>query len=82
MMNEADGVYPLHDRGMVEPIFTKENIDTMRPHIQSTVNDLLDAMLKTGGKAPVDLVEKFALPVPSYVGSSFLHIFAVTFAAY
>jgi fungal nitric oxide reductase len=54
-------------RGMVEPIFTKESVDKMRPQIQRTVDDLLDVMFQAGGKEPVDLVEKFALPVPSYI---------------
>lgn len=39
----------------------------MRPQIQKTVNSLLDEMIKQGGSKPVDIVEKFALPVPSYV---------------
>jgi fungal nitric oxide reductase len=60
---------PNHDRqrGMVESVFTKENVDNMRPHIQKTVDDLLDAIIKTGRKEPIDLVAKFALPVPSYI---------------
>jgi len=57
----------MQQRSMVEPIFTKENVEKMRPHIQKTVDNLLDAMLKKGGENPVDLVEKFALPVPSYI---------------
>lgn len=52
---------------MVEPVFSKESIDAMRPHIQKTVDDLLDSMKKSGGEKAVDFVEKFALPVPSYV---------------
>jgi len=52
---------------MVEPLFTKEHIDGMRPHIQQTVDSLLDIMVKEGCEKPVDIVEKFALPVPSYV---------------
>lgn len=52
---------------MIEPIFTKQQIDSMRPHIQQTVDSLLDSMIKEGGAEPVDIVEKFALPVPSYV---------------
>jgi nitric oxide reductase len=52
---------------MIEPIFTKEHIDSMRPHIQKTVDDLLTTMISEGGSTPVDIVEKFALPVPSYV---------------
>lgn len=55
---------------MVEPLFTREHIETMRPHIQKTVDSLLDAMLKEGCEKPVDLVDKLALPVPSYVSCS------------
>ncbi len=55
---------------MVEPLFTKEHIDGLRPHIQQTVDSLLDAMIKEGGEKPVDIVEKFALPVASYVSCS------------
>ena len=54
-------------RGMVEPVFSKDSVDTMRPHIQKTVDDLLDAMIKGGGNKPVDLVTKLSLPVPSYI---------------
>jgi nitric oxide reductase len=57
----------MHQRGMVESIFSKENVDKMRPHIQKTVDDLLDAMLKVGGKTPVNFIDKFSLPVPSYI---------------
>lgn len=39
----------------------------MRPHIQKTVDTLLDAMIEEGGAKPVDFVNKFALPVPSYI---------------
>jgi nitric oxide reductase len=52
---------------MVAPLFTKEHIDGMRPQIQKTVDDLLDALIKEGGDEPVDIVDKFCLPVPSYV---------------
>ena len=55
---------------MVEPLFTHEHIETMRPHIQKTVDSLLDAMLREGCEKPVDLVDKLALPVPSYVSCS------------
>jgi nitric oxide reductase len=57
----------MKQRGMVESSFSKQSIDGLRPHIQATVDRLLDIMLKNGGKSPMDLVENFALPVPSYV---------------
>ncbi|KAK0771990.1 hypothetical protein LTR02_016439 [Friedmanniomyces endolithicus] len=50
---------------MVAQAFTKEHIESKRPEIQATVNRCLDEMIKGGCKEPVDLVEKFALPVPS-----------------
>ncbi|KAJ2898739.1 Cytochrome P450 55A2 [Zalerion maritima] len=55
-------------RSMVEPFFVPEHIKKLQPYIQETVDDLLDA-LKTKGcaKGPVDLVNEFALPVPSYI---------------
>lgn len=55
---------------MIEPIFTREHIDAMRPHIQKTVDSLIDDMIKKGGEKPVELVEKFSLPLPSFVSSS------------
>lgn len=52
---------------MVEPIFAKEHILSMRPQIQKTVDSLLDTIIKEGSSQPVDLGEKLAIPVPSYV---------------
>lgn len=57
----------MHQRSMIEPIFTREHIDAMRPHIQKTVDSLLDNMIKEGGEKPVELVEKFSLPLPSFI---------------
>lgn len=60
-------------RGMVEFAFTREHVDSLKPLIQKTVDNLLDKMMqKASGETsdsgqPVDLVEEFALPVPSYV---------------
>ncbi|MFE2328277.1 cytochrome P450 [Streptomyces sp. NPDC059385] len=45
--------------------FTARRMREMRPEIERIVEDLLDAMAARGG--PVDLVEAFALPVPSLV---------------
>jgi nitric oxide reductase len=55
---------------MVEPFFSHQHVESMRPHIQQTVNKLLDAIVKEGSEKPIDLVEKFSLPVPSYVSPS------------
>ncbi|SDH57522.1 cytochrome P450 [Nonomuraea jiangxiensis] len=52
-------------RRMVQAAFTVRRTETMRPAIQRIVDDLIDAML--AGPKPVDLVEAFALPVPSLV---------------
>ncbi|MFB9836859.1 cytochrome P450 [Actinoallomurus acaciae] len=52
-------------RRMVTAPFAIRRIRALRPAIQKIVDDLIDGML-TGPK-PVDLVEAFALPVPSLV---------------
>ncbi|KAK3902508.1 cytochrome P450 [Staphylotrichum tortipilum] len=58
----------MKQRGMVESWFTPEKIKSMRPYIDKTVNDLLNRMISRGcAKGPVDLVDEFALPVPSYI---------------
>lgn len=54
---------------MIESIFSHEAIEKMRPSIQHTVDTLLDDMIKGGCKNPVNVVEKLALPVASYVSS-------------
>ncbi|WP_267244918.1 cytochrome P450 [Streptomyces sp. PR69] len=45
--------------------FTARRMKDMRPRIEEIVGELLDAMVERGG--PVDLVESYALPVPSLV---------------
>lgn len=55
-------------RGMVQPIFEMEHVKELEPYIQKTVDDLLERMKNMGCEGgPVDLVQNFALPVPSYV---------------
>ncbi|GCB53081.1 cytochrome P450 [Streptomyces sp. NL15-2K] len=52
-------------RRMVTAPFAVKRVDALRPGVQKIVDDLIDDMLAAGG--PVDLVEAFALPVPSLV---------------
>lgn len=52
---------------MVESLFSEDRVESMKPYIQKTVNDLLDQMTAGGCTDSVDFVEKFALPVPSYI---------------
>ncbi len=52
-------------RRMVTAPFMIKRIEAMRPGVQKIVDDILDEML--AGPKPVDLVEAFALPVPSLV---------------
>ncbi|MFJ1745562.1 cytochrome P450 [Streptomyces sp. NPDC088116] len=52
-------------RRMVTAPFTIKRMEAMRPALQKIVDDLIDTML--AGPNPVDLVEAFALPVPSLV---------------
>lgn len=52
-------------RRMLIPEFTVRRVRAMRPGIQSVVDGLLDGLLRR--TPPVDLVEEFALSVPSLV---------------
>ncbi|WP_030840010.1 cytochrome P450 [Streptomyces hygroscopicus] len=52
-------------RRMVTAPFAIKKVEALRPSVQKIVDDLIDAML--AGPKPVDLVEAFALPVPSLV---------------
>ncbi|RSM65017.1 cytochrome P450 [Kibdelosporangium aridum] len=52
-------------RRMVSASFTIKRVEAMRPGVQKIVDDLIDKML--AGPKPADLVEAFALPVPSLV---------------
>ena len=56
----------------MESFFSHEHVDAMRPQIQETVDKLLDAIVKGGSESPVDFIEKFSLPVPSYVSPFWL----------
>ncbi|SEC83847.1 cytochrome P450 [Streptomyces melanosporofaciens] len=52
-------------RRMVTAPFTAKKVEKLRPSVQRIVDGLIDDML--AGPTPVDLVEVFALPVPSLV---------------
>jgi cytochrome P450 len=52
-------------RRMVTAPFMIKRVEAMRPSVQKIVDELIDGML--AGPKPVDLVEAFALPVPSLV---------------
>ncbi|GAA3031394.1 hypothetical protein GCM10020000_05450 [Streptomyces olivoverticillatus] len=54
------------------PEFTVRRVREMRPAVEEVVDRLIDAMLAAGNSA--DLVEDFALPVPSLVISSLLGV--------
>jgi cytochrome P450 monooxygenase len=68
---------PDHDRfrRALIPEFSVRRVRAMRPAIQRTVDELIDAMLAAGNTA--DLVADFALPVPSLVISSLLGVPAI-----
>lgn len=52
---------------MVAAFFTPEYVESIKPFIQSTVDKYLNDMIAEGCDKPVDLVEKFSLPIPSTV---------------
>ncbi|MFG1702681.1 cytochrome P450 [Nonomuraea sp. M3C6] len=59
-------------RRMVTAPFAIKRIEAMRPAVQKIVDDLIDTML--AGPNPTNLVEAFALPVPSLVISELLGV--------
>ncbi|MFC9427654.1 cytochrome P450 [Streptomyces sp. NPDC056987] len=59
-------------RRMVTAPFAVKRVEAMRPAVQKIVDELIDDML--AGPARVDLVEAFALPVPSLVISELLGV--------
>ncbi|GAB3933556.1 cytochrome P450 [Kribbella albertanoniae] len=52
-------------RRMVTAPFMIKRVEAMRPQVQKIVDDLIDDLL--AGPKPVDLVQAFALPIPSLV---------------
>ncbi|MDX3570633.1 cytochrome P450 [Streptomyces sp. ID05-47C] len=52
-------------RRMVTAPFAVKKVEALRPTVQRIVDGLIDGMLSRPG--PVDLVEEFALPIPSLV---------------
>lgn len=54
---------------MVEPFFITSHVTQMEPYIKKTVADLIDRLSAAAGRSngPVDLIQEFALPVPSYI---------------
>jgi nitric oxide reductase len=65
---DMDPPQHMQQRSMVEDLFTRDAVEKLRPHIQKTVDTLLDEMIAKGepGK-PVDLINAFSLPLPSYI---------------
>ncbi|MFJ8026856.1 cytochrome P450 [Streptomyces sp. NPDC096311] len=59
-------------RRMLTRDFTVKRVEAMRPQIQEIVDDFLDRMIDKG--QPADLVQEFALPVPSLVISLLLGV--------
>ena len=70
-----DGLDHARLRKMLIGDFTVRRIETLRPLIEQTVTELLDAM--AAGPHQADLVEAFALPLPSLV---ICHLLGVPYA--
>jgi cytochrome P450 len=62
---QNDGERHAYLRRLLTSEFTVRRIEALRPRIIELVEDHLDAMLASEG--PVDLVQAFALPIPSLV---------------
>ncbi|MFH9587260.1 cytochrome P450 [Streptomyces luteogriseus] len=62
---EIDDQEHIRRRRMLTAEFKGKRVEALRPQIQSMVDGILDGMIADGG--PVDLVSRFALPVPAAV---------------
>jgi cytochrome P450 len=51
-------------RGLVSRAFSPRRIEGLRPRIQTIVDDLLDGISAEGADSRVDLVSRFAFPLP------------------
>ncbi len=61
-------------RGLVSAAFSARRIDSLRPHVQTIVDDLLDDIAARGPDGPVDLVAAFAFPMPFTVTCELLGV--------
>jgi hypothetical protein len=57
----ADRPYHTHLRGLVNKAFTPRVVERMRPHIQQIVDELLDAVQRSGR---MDVIQDLAYPLP------------------
>jgi cytochrome P450 len=62
---QNDGERHAHLRRLLTSEFTVKRVQALRPRIEQLIEDHIDAMLSSEGS--VDLVEAFALPIPSLV---------------
>jgi cytochrome P450 len=62
---QADGAAHKRLRRMLATEFAVKRMEAMRPRVARIVDDRIVGMLAAGG--PVDLVQEFALPIPSLV---------------
>jgi cytochrome P450 len=51
-------------RRLVASAFTQRRTEELRPHIQAIIDELLEDIAAGDPEAPVDLVERFAFPLP------------------
>ncbi|MFW0787005.1 cytochrome P450 [Gordonia sp. CPCC 206044] len=68
----SDGAQHSHFRRMMTKAFTFKRVNALRPFVQQTTDELIDAIL--AGPKPADLVSALALPLPSIVISQMLGV--------
>jgi len=61
----ADPPYHTHLRGLMNHAFTPRRVERLRPYIQRTVNELVDAAQSKSGT--VDMIHDLAYPLPVMV---------------
>jgi cytochrome P450 len=59
-------------RRMLTKDFTVRRVNALRPQIEKMANEFIDTMVASG--SPADLVQAYALPIPSLVISLLLGV--------
>lgn len=74
MIISMDGDEHARLRRLAAGAFTARRIEQMRPGIQRIADDLLDPLAMATSSGPVDLVERFTVPMPLTVIGNLLGV--------
>jgi hypothetical protein len=73
LLPDAEGAEHARLRKLVSRAFTVRRVSQLRPRVEEITNSLLDD-IEAAGRGPVDLLKKFAYPLPSTVISELIGV--------